>query len=96
MPTVRNVPAENVPYFTPEQVPAAGSAIVPQPNDKPIPSLFQPLKIRGLELHNRILVRRSLLRMIGPNFKYAIWTAGSVMSVLRRQRKTYGMAHGPL
>ncbi|OCH89193.1 FMN-linked oxidoreductase [Obba rivulosa] len=48
--------APNVPYFTPAQNPPAGAAIVPQPDGKPVPKLFQPLKIRGLEVHNRIFL----------------------------------------
>lgn len=55
MPTV-NSPAPGISYYTPEQVPAAGTAIVPQPNGKPVPKLFQPLTIRGLTFQNRIFV----------------------------------------
>ncbi|RDB27989.1 NADPH dehydrogenase afvA [Hypsizygus marmoreus] len=55
-PNNRNIPAPNVPYFTPAQVPPAGTAANPQPDGKPIPKLFQPLKIRGVELHNRIIL----------------------------------------
>lgn len=51
-----NVAAEGVPYFTPAQNPPAGTAIDPQPSGKPIPKLFQPLKIRGVEFQNRIFV----------------------------------------
>ncbi|KZT70798.1 FMN-linked oxidoreductase [Daedalea quercina L-15889] len=43
-------------YFTPRQDPPAGTALDPQPDGKPIPKLFQPLAIRGLELHNRIVM----------------------------------------
>lgn len=57
MPTfLYNAPAPNVPFFTPAQYPASGSAVDPQPNGKPIPKLFQPLKIRGVEFQNRIWV----------------------------------------
>jgi hypothetical protein len=45
-----------VSYFTPLQDPPAGTALDPQPNGKAIPKLFQPLKIRGLELQNRIML----------------------------------------
>ncbi|KAI0700011.1 FMN-linked oxidoreductase [Cerioporus squamosus] len=37
-----NAPAPNVPYF------------VPRPDGKPIPTLFQPVTIRGVEFQNRI------------------------------------------
>ncbi|KAL0568858.1 NADH-dependent flavin oxidoreductase [Marasmius crinis-equi] len=46
--------APGAPYFTPKQEPRAGTAQDPQPDGKPLPLLFTPLKIRGMELHNRI------------------------------------------
>ncbi|CAL1699589.1 unnamed protein product [Somion occarium] len=54
MAPIFNAPAPNVPFFTPAQYPAAGTALDPQPNSKPIPKLFQPLRIRGVEFQNRI------------------------------------------
>ncbi|KAG2133711.1 hypothetical protein DEU56DRAFT_871905 [Suillus clintonianus] len=54
-PTV-NRPAPAIPYFTPAQVPAAGTAFDPQPDGTPIPKLFQPIKIRGTTFHNRIFL----------------------------------------
>lgn len=59
-----NDPAPGVPFFTPHQTPVAGSAVNPQPSGKPIPTLFQPIKIRGLEFHNRIFVEYSLIIVI--------------------------------
>ncbi|KAI0821835.1 FMN-linked oxidoreductase [Trametes gibbosa] len=47
--------AANTPYFTPEQKPPAGTAALSK-DGKLIPSLFQPLKIRGVEFHNRLWV----------------------------------------
>lgn len=44
------------PYFTPAQDIPAGTAADPQPDGKAIPKLFQPLKLRGLTLQNRIMV----------------------------------------
>ncbi|KAG2363011.1 FMN-linked oxidoreductase [Suillus spraguei] len=38
------------------QVPAAGTAFDPQPDGTPIPTLFQPIKIRGTTFHNRIFL----------------------------------------
>ncbi|KAI0653572.1 FMN-linked oxidoreductase [Cubamyces menziesii] len=49
-----NRPAPNTPYFTPAQFPPAGTAVDPQSDGKPIPTLFQPLKIRGVEFQNRL------------------------------------------
>lgn len=51
-----NEPAPGVPYYTPIQNPPAGTASDPQPNGSNPPKLFQPLKIRGLTLQNRIMV----------------------------------------
>ncbi|KEY66365.1 hypothetical protein S7711_05799 [Stachybotrys chartarum IBT 7711] len=53
---IHNEPAENCTFFTPKQDPAMGRAIEPQPSGKPVPKLFTPLKIRGVEMHNRIWV----------------------------------------
>lgn len=50
-----NRPAPGIPYYTPAQIPPAGSASE-QPDGKAVPKLFQPLKIRGLTLQNRIMV----------------------------------------
>lgn len=52
-----NEPAAGIPYFTPAQIPPSGTAIDPQPDGKPIPTVFKPLKVRGLEFQNRIFVR---------------------------------------
>ncbi|KAH9939922.1 FMN-linked oxidoreductase [Amylocystis lapponica] len=54
MPSLFNAPAPNIPYFTPAQYPPAGSAVEPQPEGKLVPKLFQPLKIRGVQVQNRI------------------------------------------
>ncbi|KAI1642936.1 FMN-linked oxidoreductase [Daldinia loculata] len=45
-------PAPNVPYWTPAQDPPAGSALDPAS----APTLFKPIKIRGVELQNRLVV----------------------------------------
>ncbi|KAH7364827.1 NADH-dependent flavin oxidoreductase-like protein [Rhexocercosporidium sp. MPI-PUGE-AT-0058] len=46
-----NEAAPDVPFYTPIQSPAAGSALTPNP-----PTLFSPLKIRDLTFQNRIWV----------------------------------------
>jgi len=51
-----NYPAEGVSFFTPHQPLRAGTAIVADSDGKPVPKLFQPLKIRGIEFQNRIFV----------------------------------------
>jgi len=52
-PDLINVGAKGLSYFTPAQLPAAGTAI---DNGKPIPKLFQPITIRGVTFQNRIWV----------------------------------------
>ena len=51
-----NKAADNMPYFTPAQIPAPGTALDDQSPGKPIPKLFTPIKIRGLTMQNRIWV----------------------------------------
>ena len=58
---IENEPAKGISYYTPAQNPPAGTASDPQPNGAPIPKLFQPLKLRGVTLQNRLMV--SLFRV---------------------------------
>ena len=51
-----NSSAPGISYFTPEQNPPSGTAVNPQSDGKPIPKLFQPIKIRGVQFQNRIFV----------------------------------------
>ena len=53
-PDVPTKPAEGISYFTPAQEPPAGTARNPQTSGRPIPKLFQPLKVRGMTFQNRI------------------------------------------
>lgn len=53
---IANEPAKGAEYYTPAQNPPAGVASDPQPDGSHPPKLFQPLKLRGLTLHNRIMV----------------------------------------
>ncbi|PBK58825.1 FMN-linked oxidoreductase [Armillaria solidipes] len=56
LPANANVPAPGVSFFTPEQNPPAGTAVLPQPDGKPPRTLFQPITIRGVRFPNRIFV----------------------------------------
>ncbi|KAI5466613.1 hypothetical protein BGZ63DRAFT_398263 [Mariannaea sp. PMI_226] len=49
---IENKPAAGVPYFTPAQVPAAGTA----DDVASAPTLFKPIRTRGIELQNRFVV----------------------------------------
>ncbi|KAJ6786573.1 hypothetical protein PWT90_09335 [Aphanocladium album] len=48
-----NKAAPGVPFYTPAQVPPIGSV---EENQAAAPSLFQPIKVRGLEQQNRVVV----------------------------------------
>ncbi|CAK7901902.1 probable NADPH dehydrogenase [[Candida] anglica] len=61
-------PAKEVPYFIPKATVIAGQALDPQPEDKNVPKIFQPLKIKGLNLQNRIGV--SPMCMYSANTKF--------------------------
>lgn len=47
-----NTAAPGVPFYTPAQNPPPGTPL----NKDSVPTLFQPIKIRSLELHNRVVV----------------------------------------
>jgi len=53
---IANEPAEGISYYTPAQVPPAGTASDPQPDGSHPPKLFQPLKLRGTTFQNRIML----------------------------------------
>ena len=50
-----NKRASGISYYTPAQEPPSGTASDPQADGSHPPKLFQPLKLRGLTLHNRIM-----------------------------------------
>ncbi|KAI1431105.1 NADPH dehydrogenase [Xylaria sp. CBS 124048] len=52
MPSFKPKAAEGVPFYTPAQEPPVGAAL----NPATAPTLYQPLKIRDLTLHNRFIV----------------------------------------
>ncbi|KAH7909617.1 hypothetical protein BJ138DRAFT_1154872 [Hygrophoropsis aurantiaca] len=56
MQSITNEGAPAIPYFTPAQAIPAGTAFKPQPDGKPIPSLFQPITIRGTTFPNRLFL----------------------------------------
>lgn len=53
--------APGVSYFTPAQVPPAGTAADPQSDGLKPPKLFKPLTLRGVTFQNRIGVSLSSL-----------------------------------
>lgn len=63
---------QQVSYFTPIQNYPSGSAANPQPDGKPLPKLFTPLQIRGLTLHNRIMLS-PLCQYSAENGHHTLW-----------------------
>jgi 2,4-dienoyl-CoA reductase-like NADH-dependent reductase (Old Yellow Enzyme family) len=55
-PTIPNKPAAGISYYTPAQVPVAGSAKTPQSDGSRIPKLFTPLTLRSVTFPNRIFL----------------------------------------
>jgi hypothetical protein len=54
--TNTNRAAPGVSYFTPLQDPRAGTALRLKDGGDKLPKLFTPIKLRGLELQNRVVV----------------------------------------
>ncbi|GAB1319189.1 NADH-dependent flavin oxidoreductase [Madurella fahalii] len=82
-PYLSNDGAEGVPFYTPVQNPPSGTAVVPQPGNKPIPKLFTPLKIRGVEFQNRIFVSPMCQYSAHEGF-HTPWHATHLGGILQR------------
>ncbi|KAI2631395.1 NADPH dehydrogenase [Hypomontagnella submonticulosa] len=80
---ILNKRADGVPFYTPVQDPPAGTALDPQPDGKPIPKLFTPLKIRGLTLQNRIMVA-PLCQYSAENGFHTLWHTTHLGGIIQR------------
>ncbi|KAL7619381.1 NADH-dependent flavin oxidoreductase [Parahypoxylon ruwenzoriense] len=80
---IRNKTAKGVPFYTPAQEPPAGTAVDPQPDGSPIPKLFTPLKIRGLTLHNRIIVS-PMCQYSADNGFHTLWHTTHLGGIIQR------------
>ena len=89
-----NEPAANVPYFTPAQIPASGAALDPQPDGKPIPKLFQPIKVRGVEFQNRIWVGLEQNNAGCEAHDNIVYLAIATLPILREERHCNTLALG--
>ncbi|CCM02133.1 uncharacterized protein FIBRA_04210 [Fibroporia radiculosa] len=78
-----NAPAPNVPFYTPAQDPPSGTALNPQPGGAPIPKLFQPLKIRGVDFQNRIFLS-PLCQYSADNGKPTPWQFAHLGGIFTR------------
>ncbi|KZT65810.1 FMN-linked oxidoreductase [Daedalea quercina L-15889] len=75
-----NAPAPRVDFFTPAQYPPSGTVV---DNGKPIPTLFQPIKIRGVEFPNRIWLS-PLCQYSAQDGKYTPWHFAHMGGIISR------------
>jgi len=80
---IANRAAPGISYFTPAQVPPAGTALDPQPNGKPIPKLFQPLKLRGMTMQNRVMLS-PLCQYSAEDGHYTMWHKTHMGGIIQR------------
>ncbi|TFY68727.1 hypothetical protein EVJ58_g829 [Rhodofomes roseus] len=75
-----NSPAPKVDFFTPSQYPPSGTAV---DDGKPIPTLFQPIKIRGVVFPNRIWLS-PLCQYSAQDGKYTFWHYAHMGGIISR------------
>jgi len=76
-----NKPAPGVSYYTPAQEPPAGTFI--ESEDGKAPNLFEPLKLRGLTLQNRIMLS-PLCQYSAENGKLTDWHVTHLGGIIQR------------
>ena len=74
-----NRPTPGISYFTPAQCPPAGTAI----DEKPVPKLFSPLKVRGITLQNRIMLS-PLCQYSAEDGHYTMWHYAHMCGIVSR------------
>lgn len=80
---IANEPAEGISYYTPAQVPPAGTASDPQPDGSHPPKLFQPLKLRGVTFQNRIMLS-PLCQYSAENGHHTAWHFAHLGGIISR------------
>lgn len=80
-PHLVNKPAPGISYFTPAQDPPSGTALAH--DDKPIPKLFKPLKVRGVEFQNRIMLS-PLCQYSAPDGHMTDWHIAHLGGIIKR------------
>ncbi|KAF2837529.1 FMN-linked oxidoreductase [Patellaria atrata CBS 101060] len=78
-----NRAAPGVSFFTPYQEMPAGKAFEPGKDDKQIPKLFQPLKIRGMTMQNRIMLS-PLCQYSAEDGHHTSWHFAHLGGILQR------------
>ncbi|KAL9082844.1 MAG: hypothetical protein Q9159_006134 [Coniocarpon cinnabarinum] len=76
--SIRNRPAPDVSFYTPLQSPPAGTATSPNPC-----KLFQPLRLRGLTLQNRIMLS-PLCQYSAGNGYHSLWHLTHLGGIIQR------------
>ncbi|KAK6581293.1 hypothetical protein PZA11_005984 [Diplocarpon coronariae] len=74
---------QQISYFTPAQDPPSGTASDPQPDNKPIPKIFQPLTIRGTTFQNRIFLS-PLCQYSSENGHFGGWQFAHLGGIISR------------
>ena len=80
---IDNTGAEDAPFYTPAQQPPAGTAVDPQPGNKPTPKLFTPLKIRGMTMQNRIMASPMCQYSASEGF-HTLWHTTHLGGIVQR------------
>nr|POE64909.1 nadph dehydrogenase afva [Quercus suber] len=81
-PTNANKAADGISYFTPAQTPPAGTAMI-VPDQKTVPKLFKPLRIRGITLQNRITLS-PLCQYSAQDGHYTPWHEAHIGGIVQR------------
>lgn len=87
--TLYNAPAPNVPYFVPHQYPPSGTAV---DDGKEIPTLFQPITIRGVTFQNRLWVSSRMRLSCDFNLRSSLSLACAPLPVLVREWRHFTLA----
>ncbi|KAI7301499.1 NADH:flavin oxidoreductase/NADH oxidase, partial [Hortaea werneckii] len=77
-----NRAAPGISFFTPAQEPSAGTALVEE-GQKSVPKLFNPLKLRGLTLPNRIMLS-PLCQYSAQDGHYTMWHWTHMGGIIQR------------
>ncbi|KAH9828452.1 putative NADPH dehydrogenase [Teratosphaeria destructans] len=77
-----NRAAPGISYFTPAQIPRAGTALVVE-GQTSVPKLFQPLKLRGMTLQNRIMLS-PLCQYSAEDGHYTMWHKTHIGGIVQR------------
>ncbi|EMC99563.1 hypothetical protein BAUCODRAFT_29934 [Baudoinia panamericana UAMH 10762] len=77
-----NRAAKGISYFTPAQLPPAGTALVVD-GQKDVPKLFKPLKLRGVTFQNRIMLS-PLCQYSAEDGHYTMWHLTHLGGIIQR------------